>query len=518
LGGALRDAEVKVMATGSSHTLFILKDGTTLATGLNHYGQLGDGSVISRNVPVPLWQVLPLNLFIAISAGVSHSLFLGHDFSAWAVGGNYNGQLGDGTNVDSTTPVKIMDGCDDVSAGYYYSVFLKRDGSVWATGKNEYGQLGDGTIVTKYTPVKVLEEVRQISAGEHHTLFLMFDGTVMSTGHNLHGQLGNGEIDLSTKKPVRGFGHLFGHTSTTTTTQTLSTWNGGSDYSGRRRTVYKVVTQVQEAPACAGTACSAAGQQSDDASYMGAIIALSVIGVTCLCGGCAFFHANRIGYFVRKRLRTVQPAVEYLEEEETIDDDAVGPLDVKAAGLTWRVMKYEPSELGSEANASQSLEKPSPKKRAEKKSSLQKKQPQQQLQQQPEAHQVKKPSEQKTIINLPQERPRGGPPTKTSPSKLPQDWSVQAATNPNGPGPSLDAYEGGVHAPGRLFHNQYASPEPASDPHQYAQHDPVSYVQHDPASYAQQYAQHDPASFSQQYAQHDPASYAQHAPTSYAPQ
>ena len=51
-------------------------------------------------------------------------------------------------------------GVQAIAAGgsYYsgcHSMVLKTDGTVWATGDNECGQLGDGTQVNKYTFVKV---------------------------------------------------------------------------------------------------------------------------------------------------------------------------------------------------------------------------------------------------------------------------------------------------------------------------------------------------------------------------
>ena len=69
-----------------------------------------------------------------------------------------NGQLGDGTNVDRTTPV-IVSGLDNVLAiatGTEHTVVLKTDGTVWAWGHNAAGQLGDGTTNNRSTPVKVV--------------------------------------------------------------------------------------------------------------------------------------------------------------------------------------------------------------------------------------------------------------------------------------------------------------------------------------------------------------------------
>ena len=74
----------------------------------------------------------------------------------WASGLNTYGQLGDGTTVNKSTPVQVMSGAIAVACGGRHSLFLKSDGSVWASGLNNYGQLGDGTTGSKSTPVQVL--------------------------------------------------------------------------------------------------------------------------------------------------------------------------------------------------------------------------------------------------------------------------------------------------------------------------------------------------------------------------
>ena len=50
--------------------------------------------------------------FTAISAGADHSLALKADGIVWSWGGNYHGQLGDGTsgyNPDKTKPGRVVE-------------------------------------------------------------------------------------------------------------------------------------------------------------------------------------------------------------------------------------------------------------------------------------------------------------------------------------------------------------------------------------------------------------------------
>ncbi len=82
-----------------------------------------------------------------------------------------------------------------VAAGGRHTLVLKDDGTVWAWGDNSFGQLGNGTNVSSTTPVEVIGLrgifIEQIQAGENHSLALDDIGNVYSWGDNTYGQLGN---------------------------------------------------------------------------------------------------------------------------------------------------------------------------------------------------------------------------------------------------------------------------------------------------------------------------------------
>jgi len=142
----------------------------------------------------------------AVSAGTIHSLAIGSDGTVWAWGCNSGGRLGDGTFITRTLPVQAIGitKAMAVAAGGNHSVALLEDGTVMAWGNNNFGQLGDGNNSLRPIPeaVNTLENIISISAGHSHTLALQEDGTIWAWGLNMHGQLGDGTT-IDGNVPVR---------------------------------------------------------------------------------------------------------------------------------------------------------------------------------------------------------------------------------------------------------------------------------------------------------------------------
>lgn len=146
---------VTAIRCGASYNVALKSDGTVMAWGSNPSGQLGDGTIIDRTTPV---QVSGLTGVTKIDTGAGdHAIALKSDGTAWLWGYNSNGQLGDGTITNRTTPVQVsgLTGATAIAAGVSHSAALKNDGTVWAWGKNTDGQLGDGTTTQRNTPVQV---------------------------------------------------------------------------------------------------------------------------------------------------------------------------------------------------------------------------------------------------------------------------------------------------------------------------------------------------------------------------
>jgi len=212
--GALAGKTIMAIAAGGSHSLALCSDGTLAAWGWNTSGQLGNGFTADSLTPVAVdtTGALAGKTVVTIAAGNDYSLALCSDGKVYAWGENGNGQLGNGLNADSPTPVAVdASGTSAlygktvvaISAGSFHSLALCSDGTLVAWGFNSKGQLGNGTTVDSRTPVAVGtgalagKTVVAISAGFMHSLALCRDGTLVAWGLNNYGQLGNGTTDNS---------------------------------------------------------------------------------------------------------------------------------------------------------------------------------------------------------------------------------------------------------------------------------------------------------------------------------
>jgi alpha-tubulin suppressor-like RCC1 family protein len=183
--------------------------GQAWAWGLNDHGQLGDGTTTNSQVPVKV--LLPAGTTVtAVSAGRFHCLALTSAGHVLAWGENLRGELGDGTRVDSSVPVRVKlprrVKVVAISAGFGHSLAVTASGHVFAWGNNQRGQLGDGTTTDRLTPVRVhlpaRTRVTAVSAGAIFSLALTSTGRVLAWGLNHRGQLGIG-VRRDRHLPVR---------------------------------------------------------------------------------------------------------------------------------------------------------------------------------------------------------------------------------------------------------------------------------------------------------------------------
>lgn len=179
------------VSAGGTSSYAIKNNGTLWSWGHNNYGQLGDGTLINKNIPT---QIGSASTWSSVIGGLAHTIALKTNGSIWTWGLNLYGQLGDSSTVDKSTPIQIGNSTNWVliDAGLYNSVAKKNDGSLWGWGSNNYGQIGDGTNTQRILPVQIGNQTTwQSSDVGGHTLALKTDGSIHSCGSNYSGQLGN---------------------------------------------------------------------------------------------------------------------------------------------------------------------------------------------------------------------------------------------------------------------------------------------------------------------------------------
>ena len=151
---------------------------------------------------------------ISLVAGDDHTCALASDGKVYCWGRNNSGQFGDGTMIDSSYPVAVVDANNvlysggktvvSLAAGKGHTCALASDGKVYCWGSNEYGQLGDGAFgggVVNLAPTPVDDDLDMLysggktavglAGGGWHTCALASDGKVYCWGRNNVGQLGN---------------------------------------------------------------------------------------------------------------------------------------------------------------------------------------------------------------------------------------------------------------------------------------------------------------------------------------
>jgi alpha-tubulin suppressor-like RCC1 family protein len=196
----------KQVACGSYHTVAIKTDGTLWGWGYNQYGQLGDSTIAPKNSPVQT--IAGGTNWKQVSCGISHTAAIKTDGTLWTWGENTYGQLGDSTTINKSSPVQTICGGTNwkqADIGYWYIAAIKTDGTLWTWGYNNNGQLGDSTTTNRSSPVQTIAggtNWKQVSCGISHTAAIKTDGTLWTWGYNGYGQLGDSTI-IQRNSPVQ---------------------------------------------------------------------------------------------------------------------------------------------------------------------------------------------------------------------------------------------------------------------------------------------------------------------------
>ncbi len=201
---------VKSIVAGAAHTCALTLAGGVQCWGYNAYGQIGNGANTDTSIPVEVSGLT--SGVIAIAAGGFHTCALLSTGSMKCWGDNYNGQHGNGNFTDSNVPTDVTTVTDSISAiitGGAHTCIINTSGALKCFGYGVHGQLGDGTNTNSSSAVSVLNlplAATYATAGLFHTCAYLTDNSVYCWGLGAHGQLGNGATDsVKTPTAVVGF-------------------------------------------------------------------------------------------------------------------------------------------------------------------------------------------------------------------------------------------------------------------------------------------------------------------------
>ncbi len=198
-----------MIAVGGDSFACATNNGNVFCWGNNPYGELGNGATSSASGGTAYTEVLAgaqggtyLSGIDSISLGVDHSCGVSSTGSVYCWGYNNDGQLGNGTVTNSSTPVKVntLTTATEIAAGYESTCALTAAGTVYCWGLNNYGQLGNNSGSASSTaPVQVvganasgpLTNITALAAGTYHNCALNTYGYVYCWGYNYYGGLGN---------------------------------------------------------------------------------------------------------------------------------------------------------------------------------------------------------------------------------------------------------------------------------------------------------------------------------------
>lgn len=206
-----------MLAAGPRHTCALTDGGGVQCWGWNFYGQLGNGSRIDSYTPVDVRGLT--SGVVAIAAAGWHSCALLESGGVKCWGFNSRGELGNNSTTQSLLPVDVVgltSGVASIVAGSAHTCAVTTSGAAKCWGEASSGKLGNGNPYTNSkVPADVVglsSGVRALAAGNSHTCALLTSGAARCWGSNFNGQLGDDLWEPYSSVPLNVVG-LTGSTS-----------------------------------------------------------------------------------------------------------------------------------------------------------------------------------------------------------------------------------------------------------------------------------------------------------------
>lgn len=208
-----RPSIITSYAGGSLTTSYFILPSTGLANqppvgwGQNTFGELGDGTILSKSTPVSINNPVP---YYSIQGEANSVLALGKDGTIWGSGLNTSGQLGDGTVANRSTPTAATIGTTRFLSAQTFgaqSLGIDVGGNVWGWGVTPPSVPFN---VNRSTPTLAngLPLARDIvgfgaennALGGFQYVMLGLDNSVSTWGNGTNGSLGDGVAGATTTR------------------------------------------------------------------------------------------------------------------------------------------------------------------------------------------------------------------------------------------------------------------------------------------------------------------------------
>lgn len=187
------------------HGCAVRRSGIIACWGPNEAGQLGDGTLAERGLPAPISSSLRFDRVVTGSSFTCAIERGAGRLHCW--GRNLDGELGDGTLANRSTPVPVASADPSFAARSFVELrslvsgACARDstGDVWCWGRNTAGEVGNGTTTRAASAVRVagVSGALEIRAGNRHVCARTASGA-RCWGDNAFGQLGDGTTSMRT--------------------------------------------------------------------------------------------------------------------------------------------------------------------------------------------------------------------------------------------------------------------------------------------------------------------------------
>jgi alpha-tubulin suppressor-like RCC1 family protein len=189
------------VSAGGTLTCILVAAGGVKCWGYNFDGELGNSTMTNSSTPV---SVAGVDGAIAVNSGYKHTcvLYPAGTVSCW--GYNIVGELGDGTLTSRSSPLSVggLSGVTASSSGAAHTCALLTDRSLYCWGDNEVGELGTGSLnrarpygISNPVRVATVSNAVAVSAGFLNTCALISGGSIDCWGYNFDGQVGNGTVN-----------------------------------------------------------------------------------------------------------------------------------------------------------------------------------------------------------------------------------------------------------------------------------------------------------------------------------